>query len=203
MPRKYEILTYEYKELSDTAKKVALEELRERAIDWDNSDQITELFQERLELLGYPTDNVGWSLGYCQGDGVAFYGQIETRKVIDRLYASEPERRESILKLWETGLFDMKITRSNSHYHHFNTMRVEMSENAYDTDDGFQLAESVRDDIQSDVKDVSKELEEIGYKEIEYYTEDATLIDDAEANDIEFTASGKIAKLQSATEIKA
>ena len=205
MPRKYELLTFEYAELSDKAKKVALEEMRERATQWDNSDQITELFKEILGGCGYPTDDISWSLSCCQGDGVAFYGVIDTKTVINRLYADDPDKIAAIMKLWDTGLFDMKIVRNDfgHRYSHPNTMRVEMSENAYDTDEGFQLAESVAADILAHVKDTSRVLEKTGYAEIAYFTEDSTLIDDAEANDIEFTVNGKIAKLQGAMEVKA
>ncbi len=41
------------------------------------SEMIKDYIQHRLVELGYPDDlTIEFSLGYCQGDGVAFYGKI-------------------------------------------------------------------------------------------------------------------------------
>lgn len=37
---------------------------------------LTNYFSKRLAALGYPTDNIEYSLSYAQGDGVAFYGSV-------------------------------------------------------------------------------------------------------------------------------
>jgi hypothetical protein len=43
-------------------------------------------FKCQLEALGYPTDDIRFSLGYCQGDGMAFYGTV-SKAGIERLFA--------------------------------------------------------------------------------------------------------------------
>lgn len=43
-------------------------------------------FKCQLEILGYPTDDIRFSLGYCQGDGMAFYGNV-SEAGLERLFA--------------------------------------------------------------------------------------------------------------------
>lgn len=45
----------------------------------------TKLFKHVLEKLGYPSDDINWSLGYCQGDGVSFTGLLDVKVLAKRL----------------------------------------------------------------------------------------------------------------------
>ena len=65
------ITTYKFEELSERAK----EKVRSWwiAIDDVTSSNLHQMFIQRLFEAGYPTNDVQFSLGYCQGDGVAFY----------------------------------------------------------------------------------------------------------------------------------
>ena len=62
-------------ELSKTAQDTAVAEECEQTerFDWDDAGVLTEDFKMQLAERGFPDVNVFWSLGYCQGDGVAFY----------------------------------------------------------------------------------------------------------------------------------
>ena len=107
---------------------------------------VTEHFKDRLSGLGYPDDLlVEWSLGYCQGDGMAFYGRIsldDAESLMMRLLS--PERKgikpvdrfknllaqkhiKPMLRVMEEyGGFDLEIGKNSygHHYSHFNTMSL-------------------------------------------------------------------------------
>jgi hypothetical protein len=55
-----------------------------------------------------------------------------------------------------------------------------------------ELREMVETAILDDIRDISKELERMGYKDIEYYTSDECFQETAEANDYEFFADGTL-----------
>lgn len=54
--------------------------------DWGDAEFLTEDFKTQLAEFGFEEAKVYWSLGYCQGDGVAFYGRVhmESLKEKDR-----------------------------------------------------------------------------------------------------------------------
>lgn len=102
-------------------------------------------FKNKLAALGYPGQElkIGYSLGYCQGDGMAFYGGLNTddlKCIAERLYAPEAvqgnayERvrllryRKLVLEMLdfvdEAGNSSVTIIDNSAHYHHFNTMTL-------------------------------------------------------------------------------
>jgi hypothetical protein len=42
---------------------------------------LTTMMARQLDKLGYPSDNVCFSLGYCQGDGASFTGTLDIEKL--------------------------------------------------------------------------------------------------------------------------
>lgn len=114
---------------------------------------VTEHFKNRLSGLGYPDDlQVEWSLSYCQGDGMAFYGRLsldDTANLMNRLLS--PDRKgikpvdrfknllaqkhiDPMLRVMdEYGGFDLAIGKNSlgHHYSHYNTMSL------YDNSDSF------------------------------------------------------------------
>jgi hypothetical protein len=77
-----------FSELSREAQDFALSEEQNRSerFDWDDAEFLTEDFKTQLAEFGFEETEVYWSLGYCQGDGVAFYGRVypESLKEKDR-----------------------------------------------------------------------------------------------------------------------
>lgn len=45
----------------------------------------TTMMARQLDKLGYPSDDVHFSLGYCQGDGASFTGTLDIEKLGPRL----------------------------------------------------------------------------------------------------------------------
>ena len=146
----------------------------------DLCDTVTQYFKEELALAGYSFHEVEvyWSLSYSQGDGMDFSGTVDREGVIrlySRLVSPISEARNE--RLWNAlcnGEVSVVVDRIQSHYHHYNTMRVEVEWDAETlrADYGFtkrQLdrLEDFRSAVEEDVKDTSKRLQGEGYKLLE------------------------------------
>jgi hypothetical protein len=85
---------FSLEELSENAKKNAIENYRElyESTFNDISIDLEDNFKEHLNPLGFPVDDIRWSLSYSQGDGIAFYGKID----IETLLEARPELKECI-----------------------------------------------------------------------------------------------------------
>lgn len=71
------------------------------------SNAVTALMTRNLQKLGYPTGDVQWSLGYCQGDGSSFSGPIDIKVHGPRLV---PEVSGEV---WASIDCDLEIARSS------------------------------------------------------------------------------------------
>lgn len=140
MPEERAIEVYTFKELSETPQEIALGKIAEQIQYWRN-DSLYEQFADKLREWGFPTEKIEWSLGYSQGDGVAFYGPVDVETYCKKVgIDSSPFEGEVVT-----------ITRNQFgvHYSHFNTMDVVMSFN----DEEFERQ------IIEDIRTVSKEME--------------------------------------------
>lgn len=172
-----------FDDLGDEAKEYAIENEKNsgRRFDDDDASFLTEDFQYQLAEIGFEAVKVFWSLGYCQGDGVAFYG----RAYADDLKSKDSRAKKLIERLETAGdEISIEITGANGRYHHRNSMTVEVDfENETEDEDlpaRLKIALPVwRVDFENylsdKVKEISDELEKSGYAEIEYRFEDETI----------------------------
>lgn len=104
---------------------------------------LKDVFEDQLHYVkGFPSDlTIEWSLSYCQGDGVAFYGQLsidECAELLPKLYPNQKRIQRKLERLfvaiddWEceennTCTFPFKIERNSwgSRYSHWNTMTLD------------------------------------------------------------------------------
>ena len=125
---------------------------------------ITQYFARRLAELGYEffEPDVMWSLSYSQGDGMDFAGIVTKSgaNIIYRRLMGEPEGAAAEA-LAEGGVC-IAIDRTQSHYHHYNTMSVlvDWDRDAFGETTFDAFAEAVKDDIRI----TSQTLESEGYK---------------------------------------
>lgn len=196
---------YSINELEKDVKAKVLDRHRYDFNDIVNFD-IQDEFKQRLEEKGYPTDDIRYSLNHCQGDGMAFYGTIDLEEFIEKRHK---ELEESLSKhdlrrvkyIAKEGLtIDIRKSRYFHLYDHYNTMIVEvngyvdeyMSYRAKDSDVE-EMTNSVyelEEFIKYDVKDISKELETVGYDIAESYENDEYIIEHLEENEYYFTEDG-------------
>ena len=175
-----------FSELSREAQDFAIENERNSGTRFDDDDAtfLTEDFQYQLAEKGFEAVKVFWSLGYCQGDGVAFYGRVYA----DDLKAKDAYAGKLIERLEMAGEeISIEITGANSWYHQRNSMTVETDfENETDEEDlpvRLKIAlpvwrEEFEDYLADKVKEISDELEKSGYAEIDYRYQDETIKQD-------------------------
>lgn len=180
-----------FDELSEEAKKSAIENERnsERRFNDDDAAFLTEDFQNQLAEKGFEAVKVFWSLGYCQGDGVAFYGCVYAND----LKAKDSEAKKLIERLERSGdEISIEITGANNWYHHRNSMTVEIDfENDLEEEElpaRLKIAlpfwrEEFENYLSEMVKEISTELEKSGYAEIDYRYEDETISRDLSESD--------------------
>lgn len=165
--------------------------------DWDDTAILSEDFKMQLAERGFPDVEVFWSLGYCQGDGVAFYGTVYP----EDLKAKDSRAAQFIKSLERAGdVLSIAITGENNHYHHWNSMTVEVEFESEDDEHlppRLRIARPVmRDQLEEylaeKVKEISRELQKSGYDEIEYRTSEKAVREDLEIRDHLYEKSGEM-----------
>lgn len=175
-----------FDELNEKAQEFAIQTERDggERFDWDDARILTEDFKTQLAECGFCGVEVYWSLGYCQGDGVAFYGCVFTEDL------KEKDEQAGILieRLEAAGdEISIEITGANSFYHHRNSMCVEIDFlNEIEDDElpaRLKIArplwrEAFEQYLSGKVRQISQELEKSGYAEIEYRCDENTIRDE-------------------------
>lgn len=198
---------YEYEELPTEAAKHNAREwyrynIQPNRYDWSI---ITEMFQDELVDAGYLETKVSWSLSYCQGDGVAFYGKMSFRQ-LDSLIARLSNGNKEMRHLWFKKIkkwsdycsIDIRIERNafGHRYSHFNTMDISADTAVYGLNKAqennlIRFATWLKAVVQNDVRSISKQLEQLGYKEIEYIKSDPFIAEELMAGTYYFNADGR------------
>ena len=89
---------------------------------------LTTMMARQLEKLGYPSDDVRFSLGYCQGDGASFTGTLDIEKLGPRLV---PEILPAIWsELKENADQDEELTLSRGPGRYVHERSTSLSESA-------------------------------------------------------------------------
>lgn len=183
---------YRYNELSDKAKEKARESFRALMDETFDHSVITEQFKYRLDELALPSEAIGWSLSHSQGDGVAFYGRVDT----DNFFGVHPDYKKKYEKLFHEGQpeFSVTLTRNSwgTHYDHWNTMTVNIDWEGDDTtDEQNTLLEELEREFTEFVQTTSRFLESAGYDMIDHMYSNERIVEGIEANEWEFHESGK------------
>lgn len=172
-----------FSELKTDAKEFAVSQERDGPdrFEWDDAEFLTEDFKTQLAEYGFSQMEVYWSLGYCQGDGVAFYGRVHAESLKEK--DCKAKRLIDALHTAGNALY-IEITGEGGHYHHSNSMTVEIEfENAGEDEDlparlkiaRPALREELEEYLADRVKEISRELEKSGYAEIEYAHDEAAI----------------------------
>lgn len=141
------------------------------------SDIFQTYFAFILASLGYPVDDIRWSLGYCQGDGMRFTGCVDAKVVARRLLADKPVFMGLVFSAVGKGE-RINITASEHRYVHEHTMTADRS---YDTD--LTLAEDkamslLLSLVEEDIVSISQRLRDDGYSCIEAAPSDVSVVVD-------------------------
>lgn len=191
---------YNYNELGEEAKKVAVESYRtkygDRLFDEIDGEMLKELMEEKLQEKGYPDVEALYSLSYSQGDGMRFETKkdqrieaTEMKRLVQRLLNEEEQK--IFHKLVEEGYsVTLEIYGTTHHYYHYNTMGVIVESDAYYLDNEevqkageahlkavTDVLDTLEERVREDVKECSRELERLGYDIIERHYEDENIAD--------------------------
>lgn len=195
---------YSYTDLPEDAKESVRDRWREEhREDHTISDDLCSDFYHEISKLDYCVEpeygsnesgdfRVQWSLGYCQGDGVAFSGRpYDVKKIAKRLLS----RKDFRLITYEhkTGNFEngclldyisVRVEDINHHYHHYNSFRTTVENESFWDDDMTQRQRDVLEileiTIQEELVQLSHDLEALGYREMEARDEDSYIDEDIE-----------------------
>jgi hypothetical protein len=157
----YTVRRYSFSELNEEARNKAIEETRNRLLEWLREEEITAYLEGKLkeDLGSLPEDiTIAYSLSYCQGDGVALYG---------RIYKSEAPDLS-----WPEGSCYVDLVRNSwsNHYSHYNSFNVELSD---ENDEPIDLSGS---SIEEQLRHLCKRLETLGYRYIENETSELSAL---------------------------
>lgn len=191
--------TFAFDELDDKAKEVARTWYKESG--YGDPDDIQEMFKQDLEnFFFFPMEHIYFNLGYCQGDGVAFTGQIDFDALMKwkdgepNLLKSRKHIRQLIRKLQRADVYLYGKVTHYGHYYHWNSMDVNV-EGENQTGPLTEKQETwigeLENCLQDLVKELSKKLEKIGYNEIEFQNSDEVVDENIKANKYNFTKDGK------------
>lgn len=170
---------------------------REKALDFgrrmiDDSFEPSELTAQIQEMVkdkyGIGTDTCYWRLSCCQGDGVAFYGNLD----LDVLRQHDGEIDGIVGRLEGLGFHvGVTIGGKNSRYHHWNSMTVDVE--IYHSDENIDT-ETEREELEriilSTLREASREAERFGYDFIDGQKTDECVVDFLEANGYRFRENG-------------
>jgi len=191
---------YRYSELNDKAKAAAREWWRGEG--WLDSGQLRELLETDLrDHFGITDCKLFYSLGSCQGDGVAFEGRPDLEE-----WAKHDEHIAAALGQMTLWVVAHRVEEFNllckishhGHYYHWNSMDVAISRDLWPPDDiggdqwaemedGFnQILVALQEYCDERIKKISREMEQTGYDEIEYEQSDEYIDEHLEASDAHY-----------------
>lgn len=156
--KEYKVRRFAFSELTDAAKETAISKCQQGLLDYLDEREISDYLRGDIEAAigGYPDEDIeiAYSLSYCQGDGVALYGMIRR--------ADAPDLT------WPESAAYVTLTRNSygHHYSHYNSFSVDV----YD-EEGQIVADSDGTRIlETQLRDLCRDLERSGYKYIEAMT---------------------------------
>ncbi len=189
-----EIITkvFEFEELSETAKKKAIEWYQEiSAGDSDWADYVIEDAKRMGGLMGLDIQKVYWSGFSSSGDGAMFVGTWRAKDVTaDKLKQEAPEDKElhrianefeSFAKQFPEASFTVKHAGRYCHKHSAD----------FDIDLGAEYNEVEENNLKEIARDFMDWIYDSLQKEYDYQNSDEVIIDNIKANEYTFTETGK------------
>lgn len=182
---------YQFSELSEQAKKVAIE--RERKDYWEYGEPLyffDEYCNEQAALFGFTDCKFQWSLSYSQGDGLSFScGSFDLKKFLSE---HSPKLKQSVIDTLSCYL-TTEIKGNTGHYCYAHKNDVSISLDVYRREypNIDKLVAELELSLQSIYLQLCKELEREGYSWIEAEDKDESIIDRIESNEWEYTQDGK------------
>lgn len=194
--KKHTIVTYEFDELSDEAKRRALEVYRNINVDYDGwCDFVYEDAKRMGEIIGIDIENIYFSGFAHQDQGAMFEGRYEyvpgsmarirEEAPLDYKLHEIADRLDQV-QTYASYQIVARTRHSYPHYYHEYTMQVDVErEDEYDLREGQE--EEVIDCLREFARWIYRQLDESYFDLIE----DEQVAETIRANEYEFTESGR------------
>lgn len=186
------IQVYNFNELSHEAKQIAIENFRGKSevfLDFFN-DEAKEIINER----GFKGNiKLQYSLSNCQGDGLSFGCEWFSSQKLHEIFVEVlgTGKDKTIETILNNSYFTLKGNTGHYCYAHKNDLEYIFDDNI-NAPNIEEVVGKVEEKLMEIYLDLCKELEEIGYNEIEYQYSDEYISELLEVNEYEFTEYGKI-----------
>lgn len=196
---------YNYNELSEEAKENAKHEILER---WHDAETFTEDIKNMLEYH-FPESElkVEYSLGYCQGDGLNIYGDVNLYDFLE-LWEAEAGNKETMETYIDNSLRKYHKSENENRYCYSYTfmdrkyisdfigefideLEYEMTTKKDESIDN-ELIKTFMYDLLNYFEQLEKQLEKMGY-EFFYELSEEEAEEIASCDELEFDENGAIA----------
>lgn len=196
--KKLEIKLYKFDELSDEAKETAIENHREKYLDYKWWDTTFEDVNQIGEVIGIDIDNIYFSHMYCQGSGACFEGTYQYKKGALKAIKEHAPKDEALhqiakdLQIAQRKYFYLlhATVKHSGHYHHENCTDITVVNPERD----YYYQELCDTGIDEALKDFMRWVMKRLYAEYEYMTSEEAIIEAIQANEYEFTFDGTLLK---------
>lgn len=188
-----EIQLYKFNELSENAKNNAIENER-------NNENNVDLFffsdmaKEQIFENGFKGNiEIQYSLNYCQGDGLSF--NCDYYDKLNDLFVEilGINKQKTIDCLINNCSFKLKSTNNRYCYASKRDLDFELNNYYVKSQNNIDLViDKVREKLENLYMNLCKDLENQGYKEIEYQNSDECITENLIINDYDFTEKGEM-----------
>ena len=183
---------YQFNELNDKAKQVAIENFR------DNQQEIfldffNEYCLEQIEEAGFKGKvSLNYSLSYSQGDGLSFNAEyFDKLNDIFKEVLGEAKQK-SIDAIINESSFTLKSTNNYYCYASKNDLDFTLENYSREYKNIDLVIGKVREKLEDLYINLCKDLENKGYSEIEYQNSDEYITEEIINNKYEFTENGNL-----------
>ncbi len=189
-----EVKIFEFSELSPEAQQTAIKKEIERAHEFLSLDTFNDDANEKIKEAGFINPVLSYSLSCCQGDGLSFKAD-KYDKLVDLFIQVLGPGKERTAKLLADSC--AQVFKGNTgHYSYAHKSQVDLyldeHTNVTDTKNIDGCIAQVLTLLEDIYMKLCKELENQGYKEIEYLTSEECARENLEFYNFEFTEDGKI-----------
>lgn len=198
MPRKITKEVYLFNELSEEAKKKAIENNR----DWNVSifdwwDGVTDMWVRILADVGFPNAKIWFSGFGSQGDGACFDADVDEGVFTQLMMCETSQTGMEQLRLanlaFHKGFLDLSITQVGHRYVHEGTRAIDWNINTYS-----DVIDSKLEEVIGEIEDLRRGLCQEIYRDLEreyeYLTSDDVVAESLEVNEVEFEEDGSDAR---------
>lgn len=186
---------YKYQELSENAK----EKVRQWYLDGMEGSEFTDIVEEILFRI-FPNSNltVQYSLGYCQGDGLNIYGELNLLDMLEQTKHGFTDKEYKRLRYYFTTFGDIVRLEANTHYcyciadrYAYTDCTLNEMERRGIRDIDTNLLNKFDAHAARTFTELCSQYETVGYKYF-YEVDEDVLIECCEANNWRFLKDGRL-----------